>query len=72
MKIVFVCEWDPLTGGAFTVANDLINTMMKLKYSLDLNGVRKYLLKISFISSSVFKVSFDNRMFSSFCLLPTL
>lgn len=39
MKIVFVSEWDPLTGGAFTVANNLINKMLKLKYSLDIHVV---------------------------------
>lgn len=39
MKIVFVAEWGPLTGGGFAVVSNLINTMLKLNTSLDIHVV---------------------------------
>lgn len=39
MKIVFVCEWNLLTGGGFNVVQNLVETMPKLDSSLEFHIV---------------------------------
>lgn len=39
MKIVYVAEWDPLTGGGFTVVSNLIDTILRLNFPIEIHVV---------------------------------
>ncbi|ABE51691.1 glycosyltransferase family 4 protein [Methanococcoides burtonii] len=39
IKLVYVADWNPLTGGAFTVLDNLINTILKYKYPIEIHVV---------------------------------